>query len=80
MIQFLTLILQSLSSISTFNYSQTISPISLGTTLAYVDNSGKFSRFNEMANIQREGEPSIVDVASSCTNTITKRYRLTHKL
>ena len=52
-----------LRSIATFNYNETISPISLGTTLAYVDNSGKFSRFNEMANIQREGEPSIVEVS-----------------
>ena len=49
-----------LRSIATFNYNETIPPISLGTTLAYVDNSGKFSRFNEMANIQREGEPSVV--------------------
>ena len=52
-----------LRSISTFNYNQTIAPISLGTTVAYVDNSNKFSRFNEMANIQREGEPSIVEVS-----------------
>ena len=52
-----------LRSISTFNYNQTIPPISLGTTVAYVDNSNKFSRFNEMANIQREGEPSIVEVS-----------------
>ena len=41
-----------LRSISTFNYNEDIPPISLGTTIAYVDNSGKFSRFNEMANIQ----------------------------
>ena len=42
-----------LRSVATFNYNETISPISLGTTVAYVDNSGKFSRLNEMANIQR---------------------------
>ena len=38
-------------------------PISLGTTVAYVDNSGRFSRLNEMANIAREGEPNIVEVS-----------------
>ena len=48
-----------LRSVSTFNYNETISPISLGTTVAYLDNSGKFSRFNEMANVQREGEPNV---------------------
>ena len=49
-----------LRSISTFNYNKDIAPISLGTTIGYVDNSGKFSRFNEMANISREGQPSVV--------------------
>jgi hypothetical protein len=52
-----------LRSISTFNYNKNIAPISLGTTIGYVDNSGKFSRFNEMANIAREGEPVVVEVS-----------------
>ena len=43
-----------LRSISTFNYNKDITPISLGTTVGYVDNSNKFSRFNEMANIARD--------------------------
>jgi hypothetical protein len=50
-----------LRSLSTFNYNKVIPPISLGTTIAYIDNSGKYSRFNEMAGIQREGEPIIVE-------------------
>jgi hypothetical protein len=61
-----------LRSIATFNYNETIAPISLGTTLAYVDNSGKFSRFNEMANIQREGEPSIVEVSKVVPTLLPK--------
>ena len=61
-----------LRSISTFNYNETISPISLGTTVAYVDNSGKFSRFNEMANIQREAEPSIVEVSKVVPTLLPK--------
>ena len=61
-----------LRSISTFNYNETIPPISLGTTLAYVDNSGKFSRFNEMANIQREGEPSVVEVSKVVPTLLPK--------
>lgn len=52
-----------LRSVSTFNYNKNIPPVSLGTTIAYVDNSGKFSRFNEMANIRREGEPNVVEVS-----------------
>lgn len=61
-----------LRSISTFNYNKTISPISLGTTIAYVDNSGKFSRFNEMANVRREGEPNVVEVSKIVPSLLPK--------
>jgi hypothetical protein len=47
--------------ISTYNYNTDLPPISLGTTIAFVDNAGKFSRFFEMANIRREGEPDVVE-------------------
>jgi hypothetical protein len=61
-----------LRSISTYNYNETIPPISLGTTIAYVDNSGKFSRFMEMANTQREGEPSVVEVTKVVPTLLPK--------
>jgi hypothetical protein len=47
--------------LSTYNYNPEVSPISLGTTLAFVDNAGKFSKFFEMVNIRREGEPDVVE-------------------
>ena len=61
-----------LRSISTYNYNETIPPISLGTTIAYVDNSGKFSRFMEMANTQREGEPNVVEVSKVVPTLLPK--------
>jgi len=61
-----------LRSVSTFNYNEAIPPISLGTTVAYVDNSGKFSRFNEMANIRREGEPNVVEVSKIVPTLLPK--------
>ena len=61
-----------LRSISTFNYNADTPPISLGTTIAYLDNSGKFSRFNEMANIRREGEPAIVEVSKVVPTLLPK--------
>ena len=61
-----------LRSVSTFNYNKDIAPISLGTTVAYVDNSGKFSRFNEMANVRREGEPSVVEVSKIVPSLLPK--------
>ena len=61
-----------LRSVATFNYNKDIAPISLGTTVAYVDNSGKFSRFNEMANVRREGEPNIVEVSKVVPTLLPK--------
>ena len=61
-----------LRSIATFNYNEDMAPISLGTTVAYLDNSGKFSRFNEMANSAREGEPNIIEVSKVVPTLIPK--------
>ena len=61
-----------LRSVATFNYNKNIAPISLGTTVAYVDNSNKFSRFNEMANVAREGEPSVVEVSKIVPTLLPK--------
>ena len=61
-----------LRSVSTYNYNKAISPISLGVTVAYVDNSGKFSRFNEMANVRREGEPSVVEPSKIVPTLLAK--------
>jgi len=65
-----------LRSISTFNYNKDIAPISLGTTIGYVDNSGKFSRFNEMANISREGQPTVVEVSKIVPTLLPKNIDL----
>ena len=61
-----------LRSVSTYNYNKDIAPISLGTTVAYVDNSNKFSRFNEMANVRREGEPNVVEVSKVVPTLLPK--------
>jgi len=61
-----------LRSISTYNYNKDIPPISLGVTIAYVDNSGKFSRFNEVANIRREGEPDVVEPSKIVPSLLAK--------
>ena len=61
-----------LRSIATFNYNEKMAPISLGTTVAYIDNSGKFSRFNEMANSAREGEPNVIEVSKVVPTLLPK--------
>ena len=65
-----------LRSIATFNYNKDVAPISLGTTVAYLDDSGKFSRFNEMANIAREGEPNVVNQSQVVPTLLPKDINL----
>lgn len=48
-------------TLATYNYNTDVAPISLGTSLAFVDNAGKYSRFFEMTNIRREGEPDVIE-------------------
>ena len=50
-----------INALSTYNFNFQTNPISLGTTIGFLDNAGKFSRFYEMTRILREGEPQIVE-------------------
>ena len=50
-----------LSNISTYRYSPQTEPISLGTTLGFLDSAGVNGRFFEMFDIRREGEPNMVE-------------------
>ncbi len=61
-----------LRSVSAFNYNEVIPPVSLGMTVAWLDNSGKYSRFMESANILREGEPTIVDTSKLVPSLLPK--------
>jgi len=61
-----------LRSVSTYNYNKDVPPISLGTTISYVDNSGKYSRVNEMANTSREGEPDVVEISKLVPSLLPK--------
>jgi len=65
-----------LKTISTYNYNTIIPPISLGTTIGYIDNSSKHSRFNEMANTAREGEPIVSDVTKLVPTLLPKTLDL----
>lgn len=48
-------------TISTYNYNVSVEPISLGTSLGFIDNAGKYSRFFEMLNVSRESQPEILE-------------------
>ena len=50
-----------INALSSYNFNFATNPISLGTTLGFLDNAGKYSRFFEMVNVQREGEPQLIE-------------------
>ena len=50
-----------ISQISNYNFNINSNPVSLGTTIGFVGDQGKYTRFYEMAQVRREGEPDIVE-------------------
>jgi len=58
--------------LSVFNYNTSIHPISLGTSLGFVDNAGKYSRFFEMLNVRRETEPEVVEQRKVVSRLLNK--------
>ena len=52
-----------ISQLSSYNFNPNSNPVSLGTTVGFVGNQGKYTRFYEMASVQREGEPDVVETS-----------------
>ena len=65
-----------INALSTYNFNFATNPISLGTTIGFLDNAGKFSRFFEMANVQREGEPEIIEQSAVVNRLFEKDLKL----
>ena len=59
-------------SISTYNFNINVDPISLGTSLAFIDNAGKYSRFFELVNITREQQPEILEPSKVVHRLLSK--------
>ena len=57
-------------SISHYSYDKNISPISLGTSIGYVDNTGGSCRFMEMQQVQREQEPIVTETSKVVQNML----------
>ena len=61
-----------INALSTYNFNFKTNPISLGTTVGFLDNAGKFSRFFEMAQVQREGEPQVIEQSAVVPRLLKK--------
>ncbi len=61
-----------INAVSSYNFNEKTNPISLGTTVAFIDNANKFSRFFEMSNVLRQGEPDVVDQSKVISRLLDK--------
>lgn len=59
-------------SISTYNYNTGVALISLGTSIAFLDNAGKYTRFFEMLNVTRESQPEILENSKNVQRLLPK--------
>ncbi len=50
-----------INTLSNYNFNYKTNPISLGTTVGFLDNAGKYSRFFEIARISRDTDPDVVE-------------------
>ena len=65
-----------INALSTYNFNVKTNPISLGTTIAFLDNAGKFTRMFEMASVLREGEPVILEQSKVISKLFPKNINL----
>tara|TARA_R100001530_G_scaffold47808_2_gene35942 strand:+ start:3613 stop:6840 length:3228 start_codon:yes stop_codon:yes gene_type:complete len=65
-----------INTISTYNFNSNTNPVSLGTTTAFLDNAGKYTRLWEMANVLREGEPVVIDQTKVVSKLFDKELSL----
>ena len=68
----LTPITAKVSALASYHFNSATNPISLGTTIAFLDNAGKYSRLWEAQNIARDVEPIITDQTKVVSNLFDK--------
>ena len=65
-----------LNAISSYNFNEQTNPISLGTTIGFLDNAGKYSRFFEMAGVLREGQPQVIEQSAVVAKLFSKDLKI----
>jgi hypothetical protein len=58
-----------INALSSYNFNFKSNPVSLGTTIAFLDNAGKYNRFWEMTTVLREGEPNVIEQSKSISKS-----------
>lgn len=61
-----------INALSTYNFNFATNPISLGVTIGFLDNAGKNTRFYEMADLRREGQPQVIEQSAIVSRLFEK--------
>ena len=65
-----------INSVATYNFNYKTNPISMGTTVAFLDNAGKYTRFFEITNVLREGQPEVIEQSKVVSKLFPKDITL----
>ena len=65
-----------INALASYNFNHKTNPISLGTTVGFLDNANKYSRFFEMSRLLREGEPIVVEQSKVVSQLFAKDLKL----
>jgi len=65
-----------INSLASYNFNFNTNPLSLGTTLAFLDNAGKYTRFFEMQAVLREGEPNVLEQSKNISKLFPNNINL----
>ena len=65
-----------INAVSSYNFNFNTNPVSLGTTIAFLDNAGKYTRFFEMQNVLREGEVTVLEQSKNISKAFPKDINL----
>jgi len=61
-----------INALATYNFNSKTNPISMGTTVAFLDNGGKYSRFFEITAVLREGQPEVLEQSKAVSKSFPK--------
>ena len=65
-----------INALSSYNFNSETNPVSLGTTTAFLDNAGKYTRFFEMQSVLREGEVTVLEQSKNISKAFPKDINL----
>ncbi len=65
-----------INRLSSYNFNHKTNPVNLGTTIGFLDNANKYSRFFEMSQVRREGEPDVVEQSKVVSQLFEKDLKI----